>query len=48
MNAVAQLKKLCAEKAVESVSSGMVVGLGTGSTAYFAGIDDLKFVFSSH
>ncbi|CAO2837063.1 unnamed protein product [Amaranthus hypochondriacus] len=31
-----QLKKLAAEKAVESVKSGMVLGLGTGSTAAFA------------
>eukprot|EP00475_Leptophrys_vorax_P042221 TRINITY_DN79606_c0_g1_i1.p1 TRINITY_DN79606_c0_g1~~TRINITY_DN79606_c0_g1_i1.p1 ORF type:complete len:303 (-),score=37.42 TRINITY_DN79606_c0_g1_i1:299-1207(-) len=30
------LKKLAAEKAVEYVRSGMVVGLGTGSTAAFA------------
>lgn len=30
-----RLKKLAAEKAVESVENGMVVGLGTGSTAYF-------------
>lgn len=30
------LKKLAAEKAVESVKSGMVLGLGTGSTAAFA------------
>ncbi|CAI7818231.1 unnamed protein product [Closterium sp. NIES-53] len=30
------LKKLAAEKAVEYVKSGMVVGLGTGSTAAFA------------
>ena len=31
-----QLKKAAAHKAVEFVSSGMVVGLGTGSTAAFA------------
>lgn len=31
-----QLKKLAAEKAVEYVESGMVLGLGTGSTAAFA------------
>lgn len=30
------LKKLAAEKAVDSVKSGMVLGLGTGSTASFA------------
>ncbi|KAJ8432776.1 hypothetical protein Cgig2_011699 [Carnegiea gigantea] len=30
------LKKLAAEKAVDSVKSGMVLGLGTGSTAAFA------------
>jgi len=29
-------KKVAAERAVEFVQSGMVVGLGTGSTAYFA------------
>ncbi|WP_419873488.1 ribose-5-phosphate isomerase RpiA [Candidatus Pristimantibacillus sp. PTI5] len=29
-------KKLAAEKAVEFVKDGMIVGLGTGSTAYFA------------
>lgn len=29
-------KKQAAEKAVESIQDGMVVGLGTGSTAYFA------------
>ena len=37
MSNINQLKKLCAEKAVESIKSGMVVGLGTGSTAYYAG-----------
>mmetsp|Transcript_17325 Transcript_17325/g.20803 ORF Transcript_17325/g.20803 Transcript_17325/m.20803 type:complete len:260 (-) Transcript_17325:186-965(-) len=31
-----ELKKMAAHKAVEYVKSGMVVGLGTGSTAYFA------------
>ncbi|HET54300.1 MAG TPA: ribose 5-phosphate isomerase A, partial [Ignavibacteria bacterium] len=31
-----ELKKQAAEKAVEQIKSGMVVGLGTGSTAYFA------------
>ena len=31
-----QLKKQAAEKAVEQIQSGMVVGLGTGSTAKFA------------
>jgi len=31
-----QLKKIAAEKAVEYVESGMVLGLGTGSTAAFA------------
>lgn len=30
------LKRLAAEKAVEQVKSGMIVGLGTGSTAYWA------------
>jgi ribose 5-phosphate isomerase A len=29
-------KKIAAEKAVEFVKDGMIVGLGTGSTAYFA------------
>lgn len=31
-----QLKKLAAEKAVEEISSGMVIGLGSGSTVQFA------------
>lgn len=31
-----KLKKLAAEKAVEQVESGMIVGLGEGSTAIFA------------
>jgi ribose 5-phosphate isomerase A len=30
-----RLKKLAAERAVESVQSGMVLGLGTGSTSWF-------------
>lgn len=29
-------KKLAAEKAVEAVKNGMIIGLGTGSTAFFA------------
>ena len=29
-------KKIAAEKATESVQSGMIVGLGTGSTVYYA------------
>ncbi len=29
-------KQIAAEKAVESIEDGMIVGLGTGSTAYFA------------
>ena len=29
-------KKIAAEKATESIRSGMVVGLGTGSTVYYA------------
>ncbi len=33
---VDELKKEAAEKAVEQIKSGMVLGLGTGSTAYFA------------
>lgn len=33
---IAELKKQAAEKAVEFVRSGMVVGLGTGSTAVYA------------
>lgn len=33
---VNQLKKLAAEKAVEEISSSMIVGLGTGSTVQFA------------
>ena len=35
MNAENQ-KKIAAEKATESVQSGMIVGLGTGSTVYYA------------
>jgi len=31
-----QFKKQAAEKAVEEIESGMVVGLGTGSTVYYA------------
>ncbi|HIO48238.1 TPA: ribose 5-phosphate isomerase A, partial [Candidatus Poribacteria bacterium] len=31
-----RLKELAAEKAVEEVESGMIVGLGTGSTIYYA------------
>jgi ribose 5-phosphate isomerase A len=31
-----QLKKLAAEKAVEDIIDGMVVGLGSGSTVFFA------------
>ncbi|MEI6222809.1 MAG: ribose-5-phosphate isomerase RpiA [bacterium] len=31
-----ELKKLAAEKAVESIKSGMLVGLGTGSTVKYA------------
>ena len=31
-----KLKQLAAEQAVEAVASGMVVGLGTGSTIYYA------------
>ncbi len=31
-----QLKKIAAEKATEEVRNGMVVGLGTGSTVYYA------------
>lgn len=30
------MKKIAAEKAVEEVKDGMIVGLGTGSTAFFA------------
>ncbi len=33
---IEQLKKLAAEKAVEQVKSGMVLGLGTGSTTRYA------------
>jgi ribose 5-phosphate isomerase A len=36
MNNIAELKKLAAIKAVEYVRSGMIVGLGTGSTTKFA------------
>ena len=30
------MKKIAAEKAVESIEDGMVVGLGTGSTVKYA------------
>lgn len=33
---MSDLKRMAAEKAVEDVQDGMTVGLGTGSTAYFA------------
>ena len=36
MNELAELKRLAAEQAVEHIQSGMIVGLGTGSTAVFA------------
>lgn len=36
MTAIEQLKRQAAERAVEYIQSGMVVGLGTGSTAVFA------------
>lgn len=36
MNSQDQLKELAANRAVELVESGMIVGLGTGSTAAFA------------
>lgn len=36
MNTVDELKKSAAEHAVELIESGMVIGLGTGSTAYYA------------
>ena len=36
MSAIDELKRQAAERAVETIQSGMVVGLGTGSTAVFA------------
>lgn len=36
MNQTDKQKKIAAEKAVEQIESGMIVGLGTGSTALFA------------
>lgn len=36
MNQTDKQKKIAAEKAVEQIESGMIVGLGTGSTAFFA------------
>lgn len=33
---ISELKKLAAIEAVKSVKDNMIVGLGTGSTAYFA------------
>ncbi|KAB2071510.1 hypothetical protein ES319_A08G227100v1 [Gossypium barbadense] len=41
-----ELKKLAADKAVESVKSGMVLGLGTGSTAAFV-VDKLGQLLST-
>lgn len=43
MDEAARLKELAAQKALESVSDGMLIGLGTGSTtAYFiAGLGEL-------
>ncbi|KAG2318223.1 hypothetical protein Bca52824_021345 [Brassica carinata] len=40
------LKKLAAEKAVEAIRPGMVLGLGTGSTAAFA-VDQIGKLLSS-
>ncbi|CAN6926840.1 unnamed protein product [Brassica oleracea] len=40
------LKKLAAEKAVEAIKPGMVLGLGTGSTAAFA-VDQIGKLLSS-
>ncbi|XWS57666.1 hypothetical protein CRYUN_Cryun09bG0193000 [Craigia yunnanensis] len=40
------LKKLAADKAVESVKSGMILGLGTGSTAAFV-VDKLGQLLST-
>jgi len=31
-----EFKKQAAEKAVEEIESGMIVGLGSGSTVYYA------------
>jgi len=36
MTLINELKKLAAEKAVEQVESGMILGLGTGSTTQYA------------
>ncbi len=36
MNNFEEFKKQAAEKAVEYIESGMVIGLGTGSTSYYA------------
>ncbi|GMI65230.1 EMBRYO DEFECTIVE 3119 [Hibiscus trionum] len=41
-----ELKKLAADKAVESVKSGMILGLGTGSTAAFV-VDKLGQLLST-
>lgn len=54
-----ELKKKAAEKAVEQIQSGMIIGLGTGSTTYFAlvkigelqkegKLTDIKGIPSSH
>lgn len=36
MDKIAQAKKMAAERAVDFVEDGMTIGLGTGSTSYFA------------
>jgi ribose-5-phosphate isomerase (EC 5.3.1.6) len=36
MNSGGLCKKIAGERAAELVENGMVVGLGTGSTAYYA------------
>ncbi|MGE4275265.1 MAG: ribose-5-phosphate isomerase RpiA [Candidatus Methanomethylophilaceae archaeon] len=43
-----ELKRLAAEKAVEDVEDGMTVGLGTGSTAYYAILKVAELVKSGY
>ncbi|MGK9368671.1 ribose 5-phosphate isomerase A [Melioribacter sp. Ez-97] len=43
-----KLKQIAAEKAVEEVKDGMIVGLGTGSTAKFATIKIAKKIKDGH
>ncbi|RME97453.1 MAG: ribose 5-phosphate isomerase A [Chloroflexi bacterium] len=46
MSSIEALKKIAAEKAVEQVKSGMVLGLGTGSTTRYA-VDKIGQLYQS-